>query len=387
MGEIKVIENPNNFQVGETHYLQVDILKAIMIFLVIFDHTISWVIKDKMGVELWERISIPVFLVIMGFNIGHSFKRMGDVPLIKFYSKVYFKRKFWRYIWPFLILYVISTIIGLCIYEFNLDAMINNQIKPQWNTWHFLMGILPFWGPGNWFIPIVLQSIIFLPIIYKAFSKKPILSLLVCFIVEIAFHFIIFLNIGTIDPWEEWWVEVIFRCNLFFYLSAIGLGMWFSIEHKLESMHNIFMLPLIIISIEYLIAYQFLGFRYPFVRGDYSYIAFPYSAFLFLLAMKILPQKSENSIAKAISWIGKSTYHILLTQILYLGIIYAIYGDHYCASIFGINRNGSNVCFLSLIINWVICIPLGVFWWYCETRINKYRRNRNFSKSKIYDNE
>jgi len=56
-------------------FFQVDVLKTIMIFLVIFDHTIPWDIKDHLGVALWERISIPVFLVIMGFNMGLSFQK------------------------------------------------------------------------------------------------------------------------------------------------------------------------------------------------------------------------------------------------------------------------------------------------------------------------
>ena len=56
-------------------FFQIDVLKAIMIFLVIFDHTIPWTIKDNLGVVLWERISIPVFMVIMGFNIGKSLQR------------------------------------------------------------------------------------------------------------------------------------------------------------------------------------------------------------------------------------------------------------------------------------------------------------------------
>ena len=62
-------------------YLQIDILKAVMIFLVIFDHTVPWNYKHNIGVVLWERISIPVFLVIMGFNMGLSFKRTGETSL------------------------------------------------------------------------------------------------------------------------------------------------------------------------------------------------------------------------------------------------------------------------------------------------------------------
>ena len=80
-------------EINEERYFQVDFLKAIMIFLVIFDHTIPWEVKGGMGVALWERISIPVFLVIMGFNMGLSFRRRGETSLKKIYSRNYFKNK------------------------------------------------------------------------------------------------------------------------------------------------------------------------------------------------------------------------------------------------------------------------------------------------------
>ena len=111
--ETSISEIPQ--QVKES-YLQVDILKAVMIFLVIFDHTIPWdPYKNAMGVALRERISIPVFLVIMGFNMGSSFKQKGETSLRKLYSWKYFKRKIWRYIIPFFLLYLVSTLLGLAI--------------------------------------------------------------------------------------------------------------------------------------------------------------------------------------------------------------------------------------------------------------------------------
>ena len=97
----------------ETRFFQVDTIKAIMIFLVIFDHMVSWSVKSEIGVTLWERISIPVFLVIMGFNTGKSIQRTGKLKLKELYSWSYFKSKIMRYIVPFLILYAVSTFIGL----------------------------------------------------------------------------------------------------------------------------------------------------------------------------------------------------------------------------------------------------------------------------------
>ena len=85
------LENIND---TSRYYFQIDFLKAVMIFLVIFDHTIPWTLKGDIGVALWERISIPVFLVIMGFNMGLSFNKIENPSLRNLYSKRYFKGKF-----------------------------------------------------------------------------------------------------------------------------------------------------------------------------------------------------------------------------------------------------------------------------------------------------
>ena len=133
------------------------------------------------------------------------------------------------------------------------------------------------------------------------------------------------------------------------------------------------------LSLIYLIAYQFYDFRIlindvPLLTGDYNLLVFPYSAIIFLIAIKLLPKHSTNILARIIKIISRSTYHILLTQILYFGIVYALYGDHYRASIFGINYSNDSMAFLNLIINWCICIPVGILWWYTGNYIKQYIR-------------
>ena len=78
------------------HFFQIDFLKAWMILLIVLDHSRIYMgpeLVKIMGFELWERIAIPVFLIIMGFNIGKSFDKKDDKSLKKLYSWGYFKNK------------------------------------------------------------------------------------------------------------------------------------------------------------------------------------------------------------------------------------------------------------------------------------------------------
>ncbi len=368
-------------EINKERYFQVDFLKAIMIFLVIFDHTIPWdPIKNELGVAFWERISIPVFLVIMGFNMGISFSKMEDKRLRKLYSWRYFKRKFWRYIYPFIVLWLVSSLIGLAINGFDWNAL-NQYEEANWDFDHLFIGILPFWGPGNWFLPVIFWAILLLPLLYKGFSGKliwKILTLLLCYVIELSLQLTLF-NIFGAPPFPTWeaYFEYLYwflfvATTPFFMLSAIGLGMWFSKRPNLFAKQNIFMWIIFPVSLYYLIQYQFFDFRFEFIRGDYNLFVFPYSAFLVLLGIKLIPKRWDNWFAKAISTIGKSTYHILLTQILYFSVVYSVYGDHYGASILGIDLSYDLTIYLYLIINWVICIPFGVFWYYVDFKLRNY---------------
>jgi len=248
------------------------------------------------------------------------------------------------------------------------------------------IGILPFWGPGNWFIPVIFGSVLIIPLIYKGFSGsifRAIVSLIICFLIEFSLQLIVFYALKNPNPpptfltWDDYYNSLLIVCSVFFYLSAIGLGMWFSRNHDIFNIHNWFMWVLFPLSLTYLIAYQFFNFRFrsetgvSFITGDYNFLVFPYSAFLILIALKLLPHESKNWFSKGIKMISRSIYHILLTQILYFAIVVALFGDHYRASIIGINHDQNIVAFLYLIVNWIICIPIGVLWWYAETKLRK----------------
>ena len=210
-----------------------------------------------------------------------------------------------------------------------------------------------------------------------------ILSLILCYVVELFLRFAIFFRYSpSFSSWEAYYGFIytlgFFYTTPFFMLSAIGLGMWFSKKPNLFAKQNLFMWILFPLSLYYIIQFQFFDFRLDFLLGsDYTLFVFPYSAFLVLLGIKLLPKRWDNWFAKAISTISKSTYHILLTQILYFAVAYSIYGDHYGVSIFGITTGYDLTIYGYLIINWVICIPCGVFWHFIDEKLLKYNKLRN----------
>jgi len=369
----------DNLTVNNTRFFQVDLLKFFMILLVILDHSLAYTNLRGDGLVLWERIAIPMFFVIMGFNISNSFSKEGCKTLRDLYSWNYFKKKFWRYFYPYIILYIVSTSFGFIFY----GAAFPDTFKENWFLEYIIFQKTLLEGPGNWFIPVLFQSIIFIPLVYRAFTKWPKLSLVMCFVIEFLMQLTIFFVFGEITSIEEFLREINFRYNILLYLSAIGMGMWFSKNHDLFSKKNLFMWILFPISLTYIIAYDFFDFRFVFdgatlMRGDYHMLTFIYSAFLFLLVMKLISQNPNTRKKRVINILSSATFHIYLTQDIYFSISYVLHNSMWLSgtlpNILGIASNEFSINFGLLIINWIICLSCGIFWWFIDYKLIKYRK-------------
>jgi hypothetical protein len=282
-----------------------------MISLVILDHILPHLTKSMLYIQFWLRLSVPVFLIIMGFNYGHSFQFNGYTSLREIYSKGYFNRKFKRYIIPFLLIFIPLTIISTILDQFGVRVFSNREI-------------LPFWGPGVWYIPVVLTAVLVLPAIYLLFMRKPYLTITLCFVCEFIMHFFLYYILQTIQTGTSAYdlIRFLFLSNILLYPSAIAVGLLFSTEHNLFSKQNRFILIALPMSLMYIILYQFAELRPFFLMSDYNFMITPYSAFIFLIFMKFLPESSHWFHSSVFTIISKSTYHILLVQIVIFSILY-----------------------------------------------------------------
>jgi hypothetical protein len=329
-GEVASVEDmTTELSEKRPYYFQLDVLKAIAIAFVVMDHSLTWEIKGAMGSIFWERLSIPFFLIVMGFNMGISFKYRNPRCLRELYSLSYFKRKLKRYVLPFIVLYMASIIVGI-----NVGYINTNE--------YLLLGYLPFWGPGNWFIPLLFSSILVFPLIYWLFEKQPTVTMVLCFLSEIVLqYFLWFLYPAATSDFDRFIISVI-RVNILFFLPAVALGLWFSKGFDLRKRRNWFMYLYAPISIVFMIDYatissltgrgiigsfpnqigEFFSFVQDFIKGDYTLLFYGYAALLFLFAMEMINNTTTGLITRFIQRIGKSTYHILLFQIFWMSLVY-----------------------------------------------------------------
>ena len=182
----------------------------------------------------------------------------------------------------------------------------------------------------------------------------------------------------TVDGLEEWRNISFFYLSIPMYLGGIGLGMWFSRNASIFNIRNIFMWFIFPLCAFYVILFQIDRqlYQIDFIRGDYNIIFYTYVAFILLIFLKVFPKNPQNKLAKGISWIGKSSYHILLSQIFYFGLMKALIGDAECM----VGDTDPLFCVLYDILAIIICVLIGVTWCYIETRIRNHHLNKKRAK-------
>ena len=305
------------------YYFQLDVLKAIAIILVVMDHSLTWEVKASIGSLFWERLSIPFFLMVMGFNMAYSFKYSGGTSLRELYTGAYFKRKIARYVLPFAVLYMGSILLGLYFGHLSFNE-------------YTLLGSPPFWGPGDWFIPLLFGSIVVFPLVYWAFRRQPILTMLLCFMSEIILQLVMYIWLPFPNETAlEGFIVTAIRTTIPIYLPAVALGLWFSEGHNLFGKHNWFLTVYAPVCFIFMIDYTThfvrsiggsVGYAFTIIdsifRGDYTLLFYGYAAVLMLAALSVLPQTAKGRIQVFVQKIGKASYHILLFQILWMSIVY-----------------------------------------------------------------
>ena len=308
------MKEPVDLQFTKTerkYYFQIDVMKTLMIVLVILDHILPYLAKDLLYIQFWFRLSVPIFLIIMGFNYGKSFQYRGYSSVGEFYSRDYINQKSQRYLFPFLILFIPLTLIAVILDQYNLRIVSSRAI-------------FPFWGPGIWYIPVVLSAVIILPGLYILFEKKPHLTLSLCFTIELIMHLLLYFLLESTqnDTLLNDVVRFLFQSNILLYFSAIALGIWFSFNHKLFSQGNRFVWIALPFSLLYILFYEFAGWRPFFIMSDYNFMLVAYSAIMFLLFMNLLPDEPRFSQVGFFKRMSRSTYHILLVQAVLFSILY-----------------------------------------------------------------
>jgi peptidoglycan/LPS O-acetylase OafA/YrhL len=294
------------------HYQQIDVAKGLAIISVILLHSLE--LRFLQGAYAAFHISqaVPLFMILMGLNLGLA--SAGRTQHFSgLYTRLYFQRRVDRLLVPLLLVYVASFLAGV------LWLWFQDQNKIDFNLYS-LIGLLPVSGPGNYFVTLVLQSVLLLPLIGYCFQRKPVPTVVLLVVAEVLF-LLLANTIGLFDQNNYLYSSALPR-----YFSAIGLGLILSrlVTRPLQAATLVPVLLLALASAAYLFQVVYQNLQVPLIRADWdtqNLLAFGYAAFMLLILFKVLPRHSDKSVLKFLAALGKASYHIFLVQVVYFGLV------------------------------------------------------------------
>lgn len=271
-----------------------DYLKAICVIMVIITHY-DWSDKSTPFFTMLINMAVPVFMIISGYNFAMSNRKKTDGSLRKMYAWNMIKPKLIRFLVPFF---------TVCVIEIVILMIEKKHINPPRI---FLLGA---YGPGSYYVPVMIQLLIIFPIIYKLVEKNVKLGIALSGAANLLFE--IGVKIFDIDKYY-------YRLSIGRYLLLIAFGCYLYLypEHRVKKYQ---LVSMFLIGLGYIVAVFWLDWD-PVLFDYWKTTAMPIAFYIFpiviLLFRRFYYVKFSGIAGKLLTWIGQASYHIFLVQMVY----------------------------------------------------------------------
>ncbi|MDD4651102.1 MAG: acyltransferase family protein [Methanothrix sp.] len=327
----------------------IDILKGLAIISVILLHSWDSSTLLRLGAPYYISQAVPIFIIISGYNGVKSYLRAGATTFGQCYNNT--PRRLSRLIYPYSIILAIEILFILFVnlFENNIAGMlasvtgrplehIHTVIHEYYGDPHIFTSVITGgYGPGSFFVPVLIPLVIILPILYLLARRNLSLMLFGTFCFTLVFE-----AYALKSEMPDW----IYRLTFIRYLFAFGLGIWLALgKGRTWSFVGGIMSAIYITGVNY------FGFT-PLAQqswGSQNALAFVWPLVLVEIGLSVAPKHIGNICIRCISEIGQASYHIFLIQMVYFWTLGWF-----------INTLSS----ASFIINVILCVLIG-YAFYC----------------------
>lgn len=271
-----------------------DYVKAVCVIMVIITHY-DWTDKTSPFFTMLINMAVPVFMIVSGYNFAMSGRRKAAGSLRKMYGWSMMKPKLIRFLVPFF---------SICLIEMLLLAVEDKNINP---LRIFLLGA---YGPGSYYVPVMIQLLVIFPIIYMLVEKNAKLGIAVAGIANLLFE--IGVKVFEMDKYY-------YRLSIGRYLLLIAFGCYLYLhpEHRVKRYQ---MWTMFLVGLAYIVAV--FGFDQDLLLFEYwKTTAMPVAFYIFpiviLLFRKFYHSRIPGILGRLLTQIGQASYHIFLVQMVY----------------------------------------------------------------------
>lgn len=296
-------------QTRSYHFRQIDILKGLAIISVILVHTFSNEILMAIGApfHIWQ--AVPVFLLLAGFTSAYALASYKKKTLAQSYDIPIIIRRLRRILGPFLIIWIVQSLIVLYIIltRSNLPIQIPNHFLYRGFdiVLNFLSGGQ---GPGSYFVPVILQQIFLIPLFYYLALRSPDRMLVIAFTLDIFLEFC--MVIAAIPPW-------LYSILCIRYIFAGALGVW--LVFRKDAVPK-WLFACALASLVYIYVTQYLNFQFWFIYPGWSFFhvfSYFWTVVIVFAGLQFLPREATHAIPLILEELGKASWHIFLVQMTF----------------------------------------------------------------------
>lgn len=326
---------------------QIDVLKALAILAVILIHSAPEAVLYRTGAAFHYWQAVALFIILGGLNSAGSMMRHRHATLRQCYiASSMLPKILRRLLAPYLVVVAIEVLIKLAEGRMPSPGGAAKQ-------WLITGGV----GPGAYFIPVFIQHLLVVPLLFVPMIRWPAHRGTV-----LAFVFVVALVLeyacaaaGVPEPY--------FRMLYVRYLFAGALGVYLAVSRRV----NVAALVVgALLGAAYIFAETYLTAETSLIYGSnprYSQHtpSFGYTLALVVLGLLLLPRSQRGPMA-LLTEIGRASFHIYLVQKLYF------YAFRHGLGPFGVPNDLS-----ALPVNIVVCVLVGWVFFRLDSLIGRRR--------------
>ena len=340
------LQNPT-----DGRYHSIDFVKGVCIIFVIIAH-FEWTQTERLKYlfPFWIELAVPVFMVISGFVYTKSFQKHNILTLEQAYKVDTILGRIIRFSVPYIIVFCFEEI------TFNAAGAVHHSLVQVFQN--FLIG---GFGSGTYYYVIMIQFIFWFPVIFAIIRKYDFNGLILCGFINFMYELLRRAYNMNLDC---------YRLLVFRYTLVIAYGCYYAMgkykRHKLLSVVSF------CVGVSYILITRYVGVVPPITN---YWTATCMWACLYLIPF-IGPVIVNGSSNRFFEQLGKASFDIFLVQMVY-------YTRPVLDFVYKYVQNRA----LQLIANLVICISLGVAFYYIETPITKAVNNKAYNVWNGYKNK
>lgn len=314
-----------------------DLLKGICIIFVIITHY-SWNHEQRLiGLfPYFIDMAVPIFMIISGYVFSISYTKKGVHHFEDAYDLVIIANRILRYTIPFLMAYALELVF------LNLTGSKIGFIRIL--TGFFTGGF----GPGSYYYPEMIQITFFLPVILFSMKKNPNVGLAFWFLFNAFYEFI--KTVVGLD-------QRIYRLSLFRYTFLVAFGCFMYLK-KGQKINKAIAGGSFFVGFIYILITKYFGYHTHIINNHWRGTSFMAALYIAPIIMFIVSKFGAVSF-KPIEVIGKASYNVFLTQLVYYSLEVGI-----------ITKWTDNIA-LHVIFNVVVCVLAGLVFYLIEDKITR----------------